>query len=304
MPYISVVLPTMRVGGLDIVFNGLSRQTFTDFELVIADGVYKYREELVREMCKQYSFPVKHVAPIDNPFPVTSFCRYANTALLHASGEVVLFITDYMWLTKNCLKTHAEFHKVAGEWAGLMCPHQYTTLPELKPEFPTYIKPEIDKYVYDIESGQLDKCKWTIFQESFAGSEGTLKIDPIMGNADQKLFYVGPGPISSVYFHAKNESCKLEKVLGINGWDEDLDGTNCYQDSDLADRLTLKAGVNWSCIPGNAAYILNPRHIFPWPRRLRTIESNFEIWNNKKVGGYPPVNSWSIADTRRQMKEL
>jgi glycosyltransferase involved in cell wall biosynthesis len=296
----------MRVGGLDIVLNGLEHQIFTDFELIIADGIYQYRKDEVRKRCESYAFPVKHVEPIHNPFPITSFCRYSNTALVHASGEIVLFITDYTWLPPDCLWTHAEFHISNSSKDGLMCPHQYTTLPSLNPKFPTYLKPEIDKYVYDIDSGQLDECKWTIFEKEFEGKteeRQLLKLDPIMGNADQKLFRVSGG-IGSEYFHAKNESCRLEAVLDINGWDENLDGTNCYQDSDLADRLTVKAGIQWMCNPVHIAYILNPRHIFPWPQRLRPIESNHVIWQSKKNMGYPPVNKWNIRETREQMKNL
>ena len=48
-PYLSVVFPTMRPGGLDFVFSSLENQTFKDFELVFADNLYNYRKDIVKE---------------------------------------------------------------------------------------------------------------------------------------------------------------------------------------------------------------------------------------------------------------
>lgn len=302
MPYISIALPTMRVGGLDVVFNGLAHQSYKDFELIISDGIYDYRKDAIVQIAESYNFPIKHIAPIDNPFPLNSFCRYANTALAHANGEVVLFITDYTWLQPDCVKIHADFHKTNGVNLGLMSPHRYLNLPKLNRQFRIYAKHEIDRYVSMLNSGELNECQFSIFEKPYDSQYfNPLDTDPIMGDADPKLS-LGAGSITPNYFHGKNESCKLKPVIDINGWDEDLDEAHCYQDSDISDRLTSKAGVQWMINPLNIAHIINPRHVFPFPRRLRPIESNKTIWESKRSAGYPPVNKWNIGITHEQMK--
>jgi hypothetical protein len=59
MPDISIVMPTNRVGGLDLLFKSLENQTFKNFELVLVDSLYKHRKDLVSEKAKQYSFKVR-----------------------------------------------------------------------------------------------------------------------------------------------------------------------------------------------------------------------------------------------------
>jgi glycosyltransferase involved in cell wall biosynthesis len=291
----------MRVGGLDIVFNSLAQQSFTDFELVISDGVYKYRKDEIEEIQKLYPFKVRHVDPIDNPFPLNNFCRYSNTALIHANSEVVLFITDYSWLPPDCVKTHALFHKANGINVGLIGPNQYRSLSELNPRFPRYQKDQIDQYASDVKSGRLDDFKWSILNQECESIDSFL-IDPLVGNDDPKLF-MPMGSISSIFFHAKNESCKLTPILSINGWDEDLDGALAYQDSDIADRLTSKIGIQWTHNPSNIIHVVNPNIVFPSSNQIRSHASNEEIWQKKKNSGYPSVNNWNLKETREQLKK-
>lgn len=291
----------MRVGGLDILFHGLDGQTDQDFELILVDALYKYRKEFVSEEISKRNYRIVHVDPVGNPFPINTFCRYANTGLLMASGEVALFVTDFTWLPPNCVRTHAEFHHANDPGQALMCPHQYVSLPTLSEKFHPYDKPEIAKYVGDLSSGKLNEVMWSILDRPFDVDARQLPLDPIYQNADPKLRAVAGG-IDRNMFHAKNESCRLSRVLQINGWDEDLDGAHCYQDSDIADRLCVQAGIYWQIDPSNVAYIVNPRPIFPFPERLRSVESNYEIWNNKKNAGYPnKINSWNLLETRLKL---
>jgi len=289
----------MRVGGLDIIFNSLAQQSFTDFELIISDGIYKYRKNEVEEIQKLYAFKVRHIEPISNPFPLDSLGRYINTALVHANSEVVLFINDYTWLPSNCVKTHALFHKANGINAGLISPNQYKSLPELSPDFPRYQENQVDQYVSDIGSGRLNNYKWSILNQE-CESIDSLLIDPLKGNNDPKLS-MPIGGISSIFFYAKNESCKLASILDINGWDEDLDGAYAYQNSNVADRLTNK-GIQWVNNPSNIVYVVNADCVFPLPRQSRSHASNEAIWHKKRNLGYPLVNNWNLKGTREQIK--
>jgi glycosyltransferase involved in cell wall biosynthesis len=302
MPRISIVIPTNRIGGLDVLAHGLSNQTYHDFELVLSDGIYDYRSKIFED--RKLNFPVIHVPPIDNPFPVAGFCRYSNTGLVHASGELVLFVTDYTWLPPDLIKKHVDFHDLYPN-SFLMCPHQYVMLPSLNAEFKTYGHGDINRYAVEVGSYSQD-IMWSIFDKPFDQDPRQMLIDPMkpLGNRDPKLDHPG-GLIETSFFHGKNESCKLDAVLSINGWDEDLDGTHFYQDSDLADRLSVKTGLKCVCDPTNVAYIVNPRHIFPFPRKLRSFKTNEYIWRGKKADGYANgVNFWKLSEKRSEIHGL
>jgi hypothetical protein len=226
-PFISVLVPTMRVGGLDILFQGLEQQTYRNFELVLVDGIHDRRAAIVEKMSEKFSFPVRHVAPIDNPFPINAFCRYANTALVHASGEIALHFVDYTYTPKDILARHARFHREHGREHGLMGPHDYYCLPAINKSFPGYKHEEIQNYCRDLSMGKLQPVMWSLFDESVDFSKGvTLGLDPVMGGADPKL-RMNNGAVDQLAFHAKNESVALEALVDLNGWDEKLDETHC-----------------------------------------------------------------------------
>jgi len=293
-PFISVVVPTMRMGGFDILVESLKNQTFKDFELVVADGVQDRRPTALTGA--DLPFPVTHVQPFGNRFPVASFCRYANTAIAHARGEVLLFIVDYTWLPPEALEVHAAFHRQAAPHQALMAPSDYFPTPDLHPDFPSYDDEATDDYAADVAAGKLDDFAWSVFAEPLsADPRGEDVEESTWGGADPKLRW-DPGPIPGNYFHAKNASVRRQRMLDINGWNEDLDGTHAFQDTDLADRLVL-AGVRWTLTHACPAMILNPRHVFPFAKRLRDWKSNEALWRSVRTTGYAaPINpQWSLA---------
>jgi glycosyltransferase involved in cell wall biosynthesis len=297
-PAISIIMPTMRIGGLDIVFNGLSKQTFKDFELIVVDGIYNYRKDLVAEKIKEYQFPVKHVAPTKNIFPVANFCNASNTGIINVASDLVLMITDYTYLPSDCLEKHVKFHrKYSEENIGYMCPHQYRLLPELHSEFFPYQQKDTDIFVFDLQFGKLKNLMWSILKKDFDQNAEELPLDS-MGNCDNKLFRpYGLGDPAA--FNGKNESVKLEAILKINGYDEELDGTTPYQDTEFADRLKNKLDFKWICDKDNKVYNVNPRFVTPWSRRLRDCEDNYTIWQRKKTTNYSEaINDWNLREDR------
>jgi glycosyltransferase involved in cell wall biosynthesis len=297
-PEISIVMPTMRPGGLDVLFKSLEKQTFKNFELILVDGIYKYRKNLVKEKIKQYDFPVKYVEPIKNSFPFACLCNATNTGFTHVSSKLVLMITDYTYLPSNCVEKHVSFHNTyIAENIGYMCPHQYKALPELK--ISPYKNEDTDIYVSDLVNGKLDNMMWSIFKEDFDQDPELLPLDS-MGNADTKLFMpFGVGDQNA--FNGKNESLKLEAILKVNGYDEELDGATPYQDNVFSDILVKKLGFTWLVDRDNKVYIINPRPYMPHSKRLRPNENNLAIWRKKEATNFAePLNDWSL----RKMREI
>lgn len=301
MPYISVIVPTMRVGGLDYLLNSLRKQTFTDFELVLVDAFQERRKALVHKEAGDRFLSVLHVGLTPNPFPVCSFCAYSNAGIAASSGDVLLFMVDYSRLPPDLLAKHARFHKAdpTGR-GGLMGPHRYIGI-DVNPEFPRYQTNEIDRYAADVAAGNLDRFMWSIGRgldqpgEPHNADGGAV----VPWDADPKL-RLAPGKLGPEFFHAKNESVHRSRVIEIDGWDQDLDGAHLYQDSDFADRLTKKAGVQWLLDPSAVVDIVNPRHVFPFARRTRPHEDNKAIWERKKAAGYPQAPKRQLVELKRK----
>jgi glycosyltransferase involved in cell wall biosynthesis len=298
MPFLSIVVPTMRAGGMDVLFDSLRRQTFSDFELVLVDGLYERRKALLAERARDQFLALRHVGLSPNPFPSAAFCAYSNAGISVASGEVVLFLVDYSRLPPDLLERHARFHRAdpTGK-GGLMGPHRYVHL-ELDPAFPRYGRGDVDRYEADAASGALDAFMWS------CGRAADRPGDPhdadggavVPHDADPKL-RLPAGPIGPEFFHAKNESVRRARVVEVDGYDQDLDGAHLYQDSDFSDRLA-RAGVRWLLDPTAAVEIVNPRHAFPFARRSRPHEENKAIWERKRAAGYPAPARPRLVDMK------
>lgn len=307
MPRVSLICPSMRVGGLDVLCAGLRGQTFKDFELVFSDAIAERRnsvietspDALARDWIWHTPFNIVHVRPRDHRFPMNTYCRVMNEAIVAASGEIALLVTDYTWLPPDLIDRHVRFHEANGPKAGFMGPHRYVRLPELSQAFPAYSHDPSDtaRYAVDVESGRLDALMFSIFAEPYNRNAAE---EPEDGYARDGKRDLPAGPIGYSYLHCKNESVRLEHLIAINGFDEDLDESHAYQDSDIADRLTQKCGVEWTLDPTCIAHIVNPRTIFPLSLRLRSHQDNERVWRAKQAAGYPPVNTWSLAEARER----
>lgn len=92
------------------IVDDLNAQTFQDFELVVVDGLYKWRDnggglldlrfhdkEVVRKALGRASFPYQRRPPKTNLWTRNKKCcisNYRNTGIANASGELVVNIDD------------------------------------------------------------------------------------------------------------------------------------------------------------------------------------------------------------------
>jgi glycosyltransferase involved in cell wall biosynthesis len=315
-PYISVIVPTMRIGGLDILFEGLEGQTFKEFELVLVDSLYEYRKDLIKEKSKNYSFKVKHLSALnEDKFTATGYCRSMNTGIVNSSGHLAFFICDYTWLEPCCLQNHANFHKYEkiNPNTALLCSYNYVKLPELNSDFNKiyahnipydteenrrkYITQELEcfnEYVNDLNSGKLNNLMWSILR------------DPFIANSNPRLLpfeltdvktNIPEGPVNSKCCFLKNESYVMDSLLKINGLNEALDGSHGWQDIEFADRLVSLLGTNLYCKPLVTSITVNPRSIMYGRSRSRGVYDNEAIWKDGTSSNFKNrVNSWVLKD--------
>lgn len=302
---VTVLCPTMRVGGLDVLFDSLARQTCMDFELVLVDGVHAWRKSLVKKRAKKYPFPVTHVPPRDNPFPRNCYCRYVNTGIAHARGELVLFLCDYSWLSTDTVERHARYHE--GNKNGLlMLDYSYTELPPVRNAFPGYgpkvshaenpveheriINEAGHTYLGDLQAGRLNSVMWSLFKRP-------IDFDGILELPQTLRHHKSPGPQDRSWCTLKNESIPTEALLDINGLDETFDDSHLYQDTEVSYRLTDR-GMTWHSVLGGEVLVVNPRPIFNAKLVERPMSTNHALLSTRDAVN---VNlGFNLRDWRKQ----
>lgn len=314
-PYISVIVPTTRVGGLDVLYSGLELQKFKDFELIIADSLYEYRKDIIKEQSKKYSFSTIHLSQLDT---ATDLCKAMNNALINANGHIIYILCDYTWLDANCLQMHADFHKnkKINEKFGLVGHFYDCKLPGLHKDFyrsyasnvPYYPeevpnkfvikeRENFNNYMEDIKTGKLNSLMWSTFKEPYTVSSNPNSFE--VSVQKQKL---PEGIISVRDCVLKNESYTLETMLDINGFNEELDGSHGWQDWELLDRMTTLTNTKLYCQPQALAYTLNPRTILYARYRQRDVFSNEKIWKDGVSSNFnKKVNNWSLRDAHNKI---
>lgn len=102
---LSVVVTTYNnPRGLRLVLAGLLRQSFRDFELLIADdGSGPETHRLVRDFASGAPFPVRHVWHPDEGFRKCTIC---NKAIVEAAGDYLVFFDGDCIPGRHCLDIH------------------------------------------------------------------------------------------------------------------------------------------------------------------------------------------------------
>jgi len=113
---LSIIYLTYRPGGFDILADSLANQTYQDYELIVVDN---YASELgrpdrsseVKRYLKKRGIKLSYLGPSKPKcFPQlpSGVMNAMNTGLLLSTKEVVIILTDYIWLPPDWLE------KIAG----------------------------------------------------------------------------------------------------------------------------------------------------------------------------------------------
>ena len=100
---------------LDVILSGLQRQTYDDFEVIIAeDDDASATKDFVKKKSGELPFLLKHVFQEDKGFRKN---RILNAAVRVADGELLVFFDGDCVPHRRCLK---EYALIAGEGSVLM----------------------------------------------------------------------------------------------------------------------------------------------------------------------------------------
>ena len=221
MPKVSVIISFYnRIDYLKFVLAGFERQTFRDFEIIIADD--GSGPEIVKEIEKlslKLSFPVLHLWHEDKGFRKN---KILNRAITSANSDFLIFIDGDCVPHREFVNEHFEYRYEGKCFTGRRV--------NLSEKFTKGLNEE------DIKNGYLEN------------SLHLMVSDGLFGKSDyvERGFYV-QNKFLRKYLNKKkrgllgcNFSIHKKDLLAINGFDERYELPSIGEDSDIQYRLELK----------------------------------------------------------------
>ena len=273
---LTVILPTWRLGGLDVTLDALAKQTVSPgaFEVIIVDALHRWRAVAVAHQLARYKFNIQHV-PVDNAvFPVSSHGRFRNTAIRRARGRRLVFFSDYAVPSPDYLAHHIDgkedeilvtpWLRTAMHPATVACPHD--------PSFAGKVS------VWDvIETAQRGEFLWSTFHPGTDPLEAALEHEQAKGLTPARYPKPDEHYLGSEEFmcHWKADSVDTAKARLVNGWDEAFDGNGGYCDAEFTLRLTW-AGVKPRALD-NELRVLDGHEISVAPLRDATRNNRIRL---------------------------
>ena len=288
---ISVVVPTFRLGGLDLIKWSLDQQTLpaADFELVLVDGLFTRRRAAVEKLFGSASYRVKHVPPEADArgeiFPRDAHPRYRNTGIAESRGEICVLWCDYVMAPPMVLSLFAHrFRTIPGKVS--ICGTHIYGLPPREIVDPRLVpSPCLDDTIALMDSLAPDDRLWTSAftydLETVFGLIQTSAFAYPLDKQDPKLRLLSGTTIPNIALHMKNEAVRRADLREVCGLDETYNDTKCADDLDLGMRLG-NAGVTFVLDKSIDVLIPDPHVFTPELRRTRTHLEALADWELRR----------------------
>lgn len=216
-----------KIERLKWVFVALERQTFKEFEVVIADdGSNAQVVEQLKDMIAAASFPVKHIWHEDSGWQKN---KILNAAVNVAVAPLLVFIDGDCVPTRRFLEDHYSVAKRGEVSTGRR----------------VMLTDAITKSISEdkINSGYLESCTifWQLLYETiFCGRKTKM----------EQMFRVKPAWLRKIFVKEKsrfilgcNYSIYIEDLLKVKGFDERFVNPGYGEDIDLGNRLERYSDV-------------------------------------------------------------
>ena len=223
---ISVVLPTARLGGMDVLFSCLNLQIFSrdDWELVLIDHWYDLRAPIIMKAAQAFGINVQHVPAPASTIYNNSSCW--NAGLRCCRGELICFMVDFMWVPPDYLADHWRFYEQNG----------FTMTGYLDRYAPPQLKSECT----------IKELAWSVFDQEFNAERAAAYFANNQPEyRERKGGMVGPLHPSGYHtmpwhlVYMIPDSVPLEILKQVNGWDQRFNGMYGSNDINLAYRCEL-----------------------------------------------------------------
>jgi len=241
-PLVSVIMCTIRpVPRWKMMLDSLEKQKFTDFEYVIVDGLYDRRRAEVKNILKDYSFPIVYVK--DKPWfhdeqvqcgkrPGIASAR--NVGVIHARGVLLLIHDDCSKLPPDWIERHVKAFKTGFDgMAGLQ--HRLYSVWGLEKYGEHYFvdgkHPDgrcIPCIVQNKPCTHVENRGERVFIKDYRGDYSKDEIVAPDYDSEQHISY---NILPLGWFYCCNASIRTECVLKINGFPEEFCGEMGSEDS-------------------------------------------------------------------------
>lgn len=220
MPRASLIISFYnKIDYLKLVFAGLERQTFKDFEIVIADdGSNETIVHQIESLSREIPFPLIHLYQEDKGFRKN---KILNKAIVTADSGYLIFIDGDCVPHKDFIKEHYDRREDKACLTGRRVNLSKNITAKLSSE--------------KVKEGWLEKNNYKLFWDSVMGETKDA----------EKGFYFS-NPILQKYFNKKkrgilgcNFSIHKNDMIEINGFDERYEAPSIGEDSDIQFRLEL-----------------------------------------------------------------
>ena len=204
---------------LEFVFAALQRQTFTDFEVIVADdGSGPAMKELIDTASPRLPFPVKHVWQPDSGFRKNAILNKAITA---AETNYLIFIDGDCVPHHEFIRDHAEHRKEM----GILCGRRVN-----------YSKQITERLTLDhIQAGRFERLSPSVLLDGLMARSSNLE-DAIRLESSflRTLLHWNKARILGCNF-----SVQKDLLQRINGFNEDYQAPGLGEDSDIGFRMEL-----------------------------------------------------------------
>lgn len=188
---ISVIMVTNRKGSVKFLKEQLDKQTFKDFEVIIADDI---------DQEKLYDKQFKPRQPQGED--VWNLNKAYNDCLDMVEGDLIVYIQDFIWIPANALQRFWDLYEVFPNDLITGVGHKYENLEKIV---------EID----DRANGErkLVASDWTYYELNYASAPSSLKarfeedMDTHYGGENQIYALLATIEGSKVWIDRENE-CK------------------------------------------------------------------------------------------------
>jgi cellulose synthase/poly-beta-1,6-N-acetylglucosamine synthase-like glycosyltransferase len=251
---ISLIIPFYkRINFLNLILQGINRQSYRDFEVIIAEDDNEIKTvQFLESARKQYDFPIMHVSQEDIGFRKS---KIMNTAICATTGEQLVFLDGDCVPHKHYLK---EYAKAIRE--NKIC---YGRRVFLSKKITTRL----------IEEKEITNLRF--FKILFTGSKGVKNAvyNPYIHNINKQYrSLVGC-----------NWGILREQILRVNGFDEDC---TIVDDADIDWRLKA-IGLRMECLK-NRAIVYHLHHNSNYTAEDALLNANIMRQRMKTGQAYCP----------------
>jgi glycosyltransferase involved in cell wall biosynthesis len=206
---VTVYTPTIRKGFWNIMANNLSIQTYKNFEWVIVDDIDYDRSKIAQEYATKYNLDIRYMKG-KKRFAKREYglINANNTMLKEATGEVIVFLQDFMFIREDGLEQIVNVYKRNKD--ALIATCDINCNPKIKPDI------ESEDWFY----GELDVIGSLVWKNVRIQNKGLRE------STNPFDFEQNYGAIPTYI------------ARELNGWYEFLDDGLGYDNTDIAYRAT------------------------------------------------------------------